>query len=249
MAGCIVIRAAFAICACSLIIACDAISSEKGSPPDDETIDRLNRERVEERKRDVELVREYRSWQARLRATEHASLGLPLDNTFGPVTADSRFCERLPSQPIPSPERLAAEYREHADRFRAAVFPEDEESYRAHYFAERHMTRLACLVHLGGEGHKRTFVALLDHERPAVRFTAALHAINRDIAPDVGYRVLRDNTAGSWQFFTHASAKALAQDAPPLELGFDANHELDHVLSRVEGRSWQHVRLGRGSVR
>ena len=151
MAGCIVIRAAFAICACSLIIACDAISSEKGSPPDDETIDRLNRERVEERKRDVELVREYRSWQDRLRATDHASLGLPLDDTFGPVTADSRFCERLPSQPVPSPERLAAEYREHADRFRAAVFPEDEKSYRAHYFAERHMTRLACLVRLGGE--------------------------------------------------------------------------------------------------
>lgn len=236
-------RVVLAICACSFIAACDAVSSDKGSPADDETIDRLNRERIEERKRDVALVSEYRSWQDSIRATDHAALGLPLDDTFGPVTADRRFCERLPSQPVPSPKRLAIEYRGHADRFRAAVFPADEASYRAHYFAERHMTRLACLVRLGSAEHKRAFVALLDHERPAVRFTAALHAINRDIAPDAGYRVLRENVAGnSWQFFTHASAKALTQDAPPLELGFDANHELDHVLSRVKGRSWQRVR-------
>lgn len=225
---------------------CEGMVSERDERPDDRTIDRLNRERSEAREKELALVNEYRSWQASVRAMDLAAVGLPQDQSFGPITGDPGFCGRLPVQGTPTPDRLLAEYRAHADAFRESVFPEDEASFRAHYLAERHMARLACQTRAGGTQHRRAFAQLLGSEPPVVRFTAALHAINLDIAPDAGYRVLKE-IAGKQQFFTHAAAKALTQERLPLELGFDLERQFDRVRSRVEKRGWQHVRLGRGA--
>lgn len=235
-----------ALCCLLGLVGCDGLVSERDKRPDDETIDRLNRERIEEREKDLARVNEYRSWQESVRALDLVALGLPQDQSFGPVTGDPGFCDRLPSQATPSADRLLTEYRGHARVFRESVFPKDEASFRAHYLAERHMTRLACQFKAGGPEHRRAFAHLLESEIPAVRFTAALHTVNLDIARGAGYQVLKE-IAGEQQFFTHAAAKALTQERFPQELGFDLERQFDRVRSRVERRGWKHVRLGRGA--
>lgn len=218
-------------------------------------MDEFNREWEASRQRDVDRVKRYQRWFERLRAIDHAALGLP-EPAFGPdgasrpATASITFCSRLVAMPVRkpalTPEQWVAEYRDQVARFVAALHPDDYESYRAHYLAERQLARLACTARDSGPALRQALLGLLTEAesgdrardqarleadptaRPyastkvgdAVRYTAAVYAIKHQIDSDLGQRTLRHMQSID-SFFQYRAKANLDADRSSLTLGFD----------------------------
>ena len=138
-----------------------------------------------------------------------------------------------------------SDYRGHAERLDRVIGPETFPAYLTHFLAEQHMTRLACLALKGGQDHVRAFLGLLDDERPGVRYTAALHAVNRGMDRAAGFETLRELAAG--KPYSSSARQALRQRHEPLHLDFDANIGLDaafDVVHKHRGRLRPAVKSG-----
>jgi len=129
-----------------------------------------NREWQLERQENVTAVGRYKRWFARLNAMDHPALGLPEpeplhDGIVRPATTSATFCQRVArssaGQVKPTPEQWTAAFREYVARFVVVLEPGSYEELRAHYIAERHLARLACIARDGGPGLRQTLLDLL----------------------------------------------------------------------------------------
>ena len=215
-------------------------------------LDQLNRERERGVQRDRALVRQYQDWMRQLELLDHADLGLPdPDGSLGPVTADATFCQRLPDTTAPDPAELIALYQRHAAALHDALYPETFAEYRAHYLAERTLTRLACLASLGTPALRQQFLRLLHDDQESVRYTAAIHAINRDLDRAAGWNTL-ETLARDGDYYRSRAQRLTTEhegDAllPP---GFDLNTDYERTLGNLRrDRKWHKPRTGATGMR
>ena len=232
------------ICLASWLIAasaCDSIGSGSKNRQDPAKQEELARGYAADRERDLATVRTFHAWQDRIRTLDLVAQGLPpvpeaapsdrLD-AFRQVTGAPGFCERLPEQPRPTPDDLAREFRDHGHRYGEVLFPETFTDYQAHYLAERHMARLACLARASGPEHVRAFLELLIDDSVWVRYAASVHAINHGMDERAATEALRTITATR---AGHAASLALTRESEPIRLAFDANAELILARGRLQG--------------
>ena len=222
------------------MVACDSVGSGSQSRLEPEKQEQLARGYAADHERDLATVQKFHTWQSRIRRVDMVAQGLPpipeneddLD-LFRHVTGDLGFCERLPAQVPPAPEALVREFRGHGRRYGELRFPETFEDYQAHFLAERHMARLACLARASGPAHMRAFLELLHDDDVWVRYAASVHAINHDLDESAAMKALRNMVATR---AGHVASLALTREGESIRLAFDPNAELILARGRLEAR-------------